>query len=92
MENTGERFIPLQMDGQIAAEHLNRYFFASQIIPFKGKVVLDIASGAGYGSNLLAKKAQFVFGVDISQEAIDYASANYAMPNISFLQGDCSTS
>ena len=89
MENTGERFIPLQMSGQIAAEHLNRYQFVSRIIPLEGKMVLDIASGTGYGSNILAEKSKFVYGVDISKEAVEYASSNYAESNISFIQGDC---
>lgn len=89
MESTGERFIPLAMDGRIAAEHLNRYLFVCHTIPLKGKKVLDIASGAGYGSNLMADYASQIYGIDISQEAVDYATLHYKKDNISFLQGDC---
>lgn len=89
MESTGERFIPSDMNGQIEAEHLNRYLFVCHTIPLKGKSVLDIASGTGYGSNLIADSASQVYGIDISKEAVDYATLHYKKDNISFLQGDC---
>lgn len=45
------------------AEHLHRYALAKEIV--KGQSVLDIASGEGYGSFLLSKKAKNVIGVEI---------------------------
>ena len=84
MEFTGERFVP-QCQGEIAAEHYHRYFLAARLVV--GKRVLDIASGEGYGSHILAQSAAQVTGVDISPEAVANASEKYAGAHLSFLQG-----
>ena len=42
-----------------------------------GSKVLDFGCGSGYGTNILAKKALSVFGVDINDDAIKYAKENY---------------
>ncbi len=67
-------------------EHLHRYALVRDIV--KEKVVLDIASGEGYGSNLLAKTAREVFGVDICAETINNAKSTYSADNLKFVQGD----
>ena len=87
MEATGERFLPDQMDGQIKAEHLNRYYFVTTQFDLKGKTILDIASGEGYGSNILAQHAKQVFGVDIAEEAVTHANSKYKSNNLQYLQG-----
>lgn len=87
LEFTGERFLP-EVEGQIALEHLHRYFMASQLV--RGMDVLDIASGEGYGSAILAQAAKTVVGVDISLEAIEHASTRYARADkLRYLVGDC---
>lgn len=87
MEFTGERYLP-SVDGQIKYEHLHRYALCLEFVT--GKSVLDIASGEGYGSALLAKVAESVVGVDISEEAVDYASKEYSTnENLKFLVGSC---
>ena len=63
LDNNGERLIT-SWNNKTMVEHLHRYFIANNFV--KGKVVLDIASGEGYGSNLLSNKAQYVYGVYIS--------------------------
>ena len=90
MKSTGERFIPEQEEGQIKAEHLSRYQLARLLLSLEGKTVLDIACGTGYGTALLAQKAQHVYGVDISQEAVDYARKYHQCDNTTFLAGNCS--
>jgi len=88
MEFTGERFIPLDslLDDEIAFEHLHRYHALRDIV--KNKTVLDIASGEGYGTALLAKSAKKVFGVDIDPNAIEYSTKKYAdAGNIEFIIG-----
>jgi GT2 family glycosyltransferase/SAM-dependent methyltransferase len=85
LEFTGERVTSLTQ-GEILHEHLHRYFFALQFCA--GKRVLDIASGEGYGSALLASVANSVVGVDVAAEAIQHAAENYAADNLSFLCGD----
>ncbi len=86
MEFTGERYIP-QVHGNIELEHIHRYLQALTIT--SGKDVLDIASGEGYGSAMLAKKANQVIGVDISIEAIKHARKQYQMDNLDFMVGSC---
>ncbi len=85
MEFTGERFVPDEVAGVIAAEHLSRYRGAAELAA--GKDVLDLACGEGYGSELLARTARSVLGVDISQEAVDHAAQTYARAHLSFQQG-----
>jgi lipopolysaccharide biosynthesis protein/SAM-dependent methyltransferase len=86
MEFTGERFVP-EAKGNIELEHLHRYLQACQFA--SDKVVLDIASGEGYGSAMLAKKATKVIGVDISIEAINHARIRYKNGNLEFMVGSC---
>ena len=64
MEFTGERMMPSHNRGNlIYGEHLVRYSFAAQFV--KGKKVLDIATGVGYGAKLLRQEgAVYVCGVD----------------------------
>lgn len=58
-------------------EHLQRYNYAAK--KCKGKI-LDLGCGTGYGSWILLKKGNEVYGLDISQEAIDYAEREYPGP------------
>lgn len=45
-----------------------------------GGVVLDAATGLGYGAEMLSDHFEHVTGIDLSKEALDYASANYKRP------------
>src|SRR5450830_515618 len=83
---TGERFVP-EEQGNIELEHLHRYLQASEIAV--GKDVLDIASGEGYGSAMMADVAAHVTGVDISDEAVVHANQRYQKNNLQYLQGSC---
>jgi len=82
---TGER-LTTGATGQVEIEHLHRYFAARALC--RGLDVLDIASGEGYGAMLLAQVARTVVGVDVSAEAVAYASTAYSRPNLRFLTGD----
>lgn len=86
LDYSGERFIP-GMPISIELEHMHRYVLATSLA--HGKRVLDVASGEGYGSNLLAQVAASVIGVDISTEAIAHAQETYRQPNLKFRVGDC---
>ncbi|HTL07594.1 MAG TPA: class I SAM-dependent methyltransferase, partial [Chitinophagaceae bacterium] len=90
MKITGERFIPdaSLLQDEMGYEHLHRYY---SIIPLiKGKAVLDIACGEGYGSAILAAHAQSVTGADIDQTSIDEANQKYTSADLplSFVQAD----
>lgn len=86
-EFTGERLIPGEVDADLLNEHMARYTFAARLA--RGKRVLDAGCGAGYGSAELAHSAVSVVGADIAAEAVDYARANYRLPNLSFVQASC---
>lgn len=86
MKFTGERFVP-EVHGNIELEHRHRYLQASSIA--KGKVVLDIASGEGYGSAMLAEHALQVIGVDISELAVAHAQQRYQRDNLEYRVGSC---
>ena len=87
IKNTGERMVPAYHKNQLVyGEHLVRYEAVKELV--KGKAVLDIAAGSGYGSYLIARTAKKVTGVDYSPVAAKYAKANYASPKITYLQGD----
>ena len=87
MEFTGERFIP-GTQGEIWVEHWHRYHFAARWA--RGRKVLDVACGEGYGSALLAKHASHVTGVDLSPEAIAHAQRSYAgIGNLEFTAASC---
>lgn len=83
-KQSGERIFPSRTLG--FAQHLARYEFSKQFV--KGKIVLDIACGAGYGSALLAETAKKVYGVDICEDVITYARQEYKNRDIAFLKGD----
>lgn len=87
LENDYERMVPeFHKDKLIYAEHVTRYLAANPVV--KGKVVLDIASGSGYGTKMLAEKAAFVYGVDVNEVAVNYSKKHFSGKNIEYLVGD----
>lgn len=82
---TGER-LTAAVRGQVQIEHYHRYLFARSMVA--GLDVLDVASGEGYGSALLAQVARSVIGVEYSGSTAGVAAANFPRPNLRFLQGD----
>lgn len=49
-----------------------------------GKTCLDIGASLGVGSNILSYEARFVWGVDINEEAINFAKLAFKRPNLDF--------
>lgn len=82
---TGER-LTTSLRGQTEIEHLHRYLLARHFC--RDMTVLDIASGEGYGSALIAQVASSVVGVDVAADAVAHANSNYAGPNLRFSVGD----
>jgi len=88
MEFTGERF-ESGLGGPIEYEHLHRFAVCRELT--RGKVVLDIASGAGIGSAIFAQTAERVVGIDIDRASIEAARARFAaISNLTFTVGSCS--
>lgn len=81
----GERFTS-DISGQIEVEHYHRYLMAQQFCV--DRVVLDVASGEGYGAALIAQVAQFVQGVDIDADTVNHAAREFIRPNLRFTRGD----
>ena len=87
VEFTGERVVPGQVNDDLWSEHIARYALARRYAD--GKRVLDAGCGTGYGSAELSQSASAVTGVDISADAIEYASASYRIPGVRFLESSC---
>ncbi|WP_424814773.1 methyltransferase domain-containing protein [Roseococcus sp. YIM B11640] len=81
----GER-MTTELEGQVAFEHYHRYCLARDFC--SGLDVLDVASGEGYGTALLAGVARSVVGVEINADAVAHAQRSYASGNLRYLQGD----
>ncbi len=86
LDFTGERFIPGIKDDKLKIEHYQRYLSVRALV--KDKVVLDIACGEGYGSDILSSAAKKVIGIDIDGDVIEHAGKRYAhRDNLQYLQG-----
>lgn len=73
---------------QYQKSHFRRYEFACRKLP-EESTCGDFACGTGYGSALLAEKAQQVIGIDLNAGVIAKARERYrAIPNIKFITAD----
>src|SRR4051812_41362090 len=52
-----------------------------------GRRVIDMASGEGYGADLLARSAASVVGVEANPQAFEHARRRYRRPNLRFERG-----
>jgi O-antigen biosynthesis protein len=84
LEFTGER-MTTAVDGVTAFEHFHRYCLARDLCP--GLDVLDVASGEGYGSAILAGVARSVVGVEIDAGTVGHAQETYRIDTLRFIQG-----
>ncbi|MEA2186993.1 MAG: hypothetical protein QOK16_2004 [Solirubrobacteraceae bacterium] len=82
---TGERCVPWTDDVQVAYEHYHRYFWAANLT--RGRRVLDLGSGEGFGSAILAVESESVRGIDIDERSIAHSQLNYGAPNLQFSVG-----
>jgi SAM-dependent methyltransferase len=70
--------VPEEAHARIFWEHVGRYRFAREMV--RGKRVLDVACGEGYGAAALARAgAASVIGVDVSTEVCDHARRKYGL-------------
>jgi SAM-dependent methyltransferase len=81
-----ERIVPAKTSPGILALHLKRYEFAGGWC--RSAEVLDAGCGVGYGTAHLADTARRVVGVDRSADALAHARADYARPNVEFVEAD----
>ena len=85
IEWTGERCVPWTDDVQVVYEHLGRYHFAAPVT--RGRRVVDVGSGEGYGAALLAAVAAEVVGIELDPRSVEHARLNHVRPNLHFVQG-----
>jgi hypothetical protein len=98
----GERQVAPSIEG-IRKDHVARYEFVTGRLKrimatgestgnfFIGEdLVLDCASGVGYGSWLMSSRASHVNAIDIDIEAVRYAREHYSKHNIDYFQHDLS--
>ena len=87
MGDEKERYVPGDA-GEIWYEHWHRYHFVLPLV--EGRRVLDAASGEGYGTALLATRAQHATGLELAPEVVAAARRRYGTrDNIEYLQGRC---
>jgi SAM-dependent methyltransferase len=83
LELTGERTLPdVPEENYWYRRHLAVYRWIAARCAGKGMV--DMACGEGYGSAVLAERAQSVVGVDANPEAHDHARLRYTAPRLRF--------
>jgi len=87
MKSTGERVIADEYRHDpnkflIFLLHVKSYEHAISFV--RGKRVLDFGCGTGYGAHILIDHADDLTAVDISEEAISHAAANYSARSLHF--------
>ena len=86
LELTGERTLPdVPEENYWYQRHVAVYEWIAERCA--GLRVVDLACGEGYGSDLLARRAVDVIGVDANPEAFEHARAKYTRENLSFERG-----
>ncbi len=85
LELTGERTLP-----DVPAEN---YWFRRHLVVYEwiaercgGLEVVDMACGEGYGTDVLARRAREVTGVDANPEAFEHARLKYTRPGVRFVR------
>ena len=83
LELTGERTLPdVPEENYWFRRHLAVYEWIGARVG--GLRVADLACGEGYGSDILARTAADVVGIDANPEAHEHAKARYVRPNLRF--------
>jgi GT2 family glycosyltransferase len=72
---TGERMIPFVSDYATQATHWQRYLYFRPW--YEDAVVVDAASGEGYGTDFASIFASKSFGVEVSEAAVRHANTMY---------------
>lgn len=72
----------LPEDYLVLLSHRAAYLFCLPYV--RGKRVLDLGCGTGYGAAILAPACASLVGVDVSDEAIAFAESHPSAPNVSF--------
>jgi ubiquinone/menaquinone biosynthesis C-methylase UbiE len=89
IKDTGERFLPQTMSSDYERfwyfRQLFGYEHAARELLSPADEVLEVGSGEGYGSNVLARACAKVTALDLSPEAAAHAAAKYKRDNLRYL-------
>jgi SAM-dependent methyltransferase len=92
-ENQPEGVPPLALTGERTLPDVpeENYWFQRHLVVYQwiaerigSQDVVDMACGEGYGSDVLARRARTVVGVDANPEAHEHARLKYTRPGLSF--------
>jgi 2-polyprenyl-3-methyl-5-hydroxy-6-metoxy-1,4-benzoquinol methylase len=84
---------PLALDGERTLPDVpeENYWFRRHLVVYEwvarqvaGQRVIDMASGEGYGADVLARHAKSVVGVEANPDAFEHARLRYARLNLRF--------
>ncbi len=85
LELTGERTLPdVPAENYWYRRHLAVYEWIAERCA--GLEVVDLACGEGYGTDVLARRAAKVTGVDANPDAHEHARLKYTRPGVSFVR------
>ncbi len=82
---------PLALDGERTLPDVpeENYWFRRHLVVYEwiarrvaGLRVVDMASGEGYGADVMARRARAVTGVEANPEAFEHARLRYTRPNL----------
>lgn len=87
LEPTGERVVEEFYQSSpenylIYLFHVVTYNFASRYV--QRKKVLDYGCGSGYGTYRMSRDCESIVGVDIAEDAVEYARARYSAENLDY--------
>ena len=86
LELTGERTLPdVPAENYWFRRHLAVYEWVAERV--RGREVVDMACGEGYGVEVLARHARRVTGVDANPEAHEHALLKYSRSGVRFERG-----
>jgi cyclopropane fatty-acyl-phospholipid synthase-like methyltransferase len=79
--NNGERTTPNQLS---TFEFERIYKYVSKLYGDKHKIILDYGSGSGYETKICSEYFQKSYGVDVSEDAVNFSNNNYSTPNLTY--------
>jgi SAM-dependent methyltransferase len=80
--NNGERTTPNEYS---TFEFERIYYYVSNKYKDYSKIVLDYGSGSGYGTKILSNYFSKCYGVDVAEDAVNFANLNYHNSKLEYL-------
>lgn len=91
LEKTVERIVPKDFKSREEYLLYLRHVFVYEVLRSRLKEtdsVLEIGFGEGYGSNMISEFTKSVIGLDVNEDAVNFAQKKYGTSNCSFQKYD----